>query len=259
LSWFPLLIVTIVQYLAVRAQFAAMRSAIETGGLKALSGITTWHWQLLSGLATILGAAIVAVALHRVILFGQREPGRLIHLAFGKIELLFAVLPIILLVPVLLVSVLVLVLAVLGGGVAALMVVWYMMMVLWGVIIFIFVRLSVMFPMLVIEGRYQFRQAWHLTEGNFWRLVALWLVVFVPVLVIATVAAAVIAAIVVPVRPTGTSPMAMLEVIESRLPLQMILSFVWSLVGGALGVAALSYSYKALIGRHPDDIWTPES
>src|SRR5262245_57166124 len=100
LSWFPLLVVTIVQYLAARAQFAAMRSAIETGGFKALSGLTTWHWQLPSAIATFLGTAVVAVALHRVILFGQREPGRLIHLAFGKVELLFAALPVILLLPV---------------------------------------------------------------------------------------------------------------------------------------------------------------
>jgi hypothetical protein len=37
---------------------------------------------------------------------------------------------------------------------------------------------------------------------------------------------------------------------------QTIFSFVWSIVGGALGVAVLSYSYKALRGLHPDDVWT---
>lgn len=252
LSWFPLVVVTIVQYLAVRAQFAAMRAAIETGGFKALSGLTTWHWQLLSAVATIFGTAVVAVALHRVILFGQREPGRLIHLAFGKVELLFAALPIIMLVPVSLLSLLVFGTASAPAMIPLMLVV---MAALWGTVLFVFVRLSVIFPITVIEGRYQFGQAWHLTQGNFWRLVALWIVVFLPLSLVGIV----ITAIAAPLRPTGTSPMAMLDLIESRLPLQMVLSLVWSLVGGALGVAALSYSYKALIGRHPDDIWTPES
>jgi hypothetical protein len=48
-----------------------------------------------------------------------------------------------------------------------------------------------------------------------------------------------------------------LERFEAFLIPSLILSFVTLIVGGALGVALLSYSYKALSGLTPDDVLSP--
>ena len=264
LSWFPILVVTIIQYFAARAQFAAMRSALEAGDIRALSGFSpTWHWQILGGLVAILGTAIVAVALHRVILFGDRRPSHYIHLAFGRIEMLFALLPVVVLLPIALLAFVVFGLTgaaapTPGGAAWAIIFIGYLL--LWAVFIFAAVRLAIIFPVTVIEGRYDFGQAWSLTRGNFWRIVGLWIVVFIPLLIVVAVMAFVITPPFPPASVSGKGGknelIAIFEQIESRLFVQTIFSFVWSIVGGALAVAVLSYSYKALRGLQPDDVWT---
>ena len=55
---------------------------------------------------------------------------------------------------------------------------------MWVGAVFVLVRLALVLPITVLEGRYKFDQSWSLTRGNFWRLVGLWLVVLIPVLII---------------------------------------------------------------------------
>ena len=47
------------------------------------------------GLFQFVLTTIVAVALHRIILLGERKPGQFIYLAFGKAELIFILLPVV--------------------------------------------------------------------------------------------------------------------------------------------------------------------
>jgi len=59
-------------------------------------------------------------------------------------------------------------------------------------------------PLTVVEGRYDFASAWALTRGNFWRLVGLWLVVAIPMIVVALVVA--YAVLFRPLLSTGVIP-----------------------------------------------------
>src|SRR6187431_90345 len=70
LSWFPLLVASLAGY------FATQRAAL----------IATW-------LLSIATWAVIAASLHRVILFGDRQPGTWLNLRFGKVEALFALPP----------------------------------------------------------------------------------------------------------------------------------------------------------------------
>jgi len=263
LSWFPLLFVTIIQYFAVHAHFAAMRSALAAGSPAALTGFSpVWQWQIANTIVTVLGSAIVAVALHRVILLGDRKPGRYLYAAFGKVEMLFALLPVIVVVPIVLVAVLVF-------GLAAILIprsFWPLVVVLfmlgYGAFVFVVIRFSLILPIAVLERRYNFVQAWSLTRGNFWRMVGLWLVVFIPVAVVVGIISYATSPFgsLVPTPPKATAEVIrMFDTIESRLLIQSVFGYLWSIIGGALGVAVLSYTYKALSGVDADAVWTPES
>src|SRR5262245_4080740 len=258
LSWFPLLILNIVQYFAVRAQIAAMRSAFESGNVKAVS--LPWQWPIAIYVATFLGTAIVAVALHRVILLGDRKPGHFLHIALGKVELLFALLPIILMVPIVIVMALVLGAALLLKSSGGINVILALLSPAW---LFVLVRIELVFPIAVLEGRYNFSESWSLTRGNFWRILGLWLLVLIPFLIVFGVIGGVISAMTFPfVGPGAGAPKhmsALFEQMESYLLLNLVVSFGAAIVGGALGVGVLSYTYKALNGLHPDAVWTPES
>jgi hypothetical protein len=257
LSWLPLLIVTIVQYLAFQASLDMVRSAAEAGGLAGSRG-TFGFFTIASSLVQLVGTAIVAVALHRVILFGDRKPGRFLYIAFGKTELLFVLLPF-------LVFILFVVLFLLVGFIAALVkptavVALILVAIAVMVLVYLGTRLSVIFPIIVVEGRYNFRAAWEATRGNFWRLFGLWLLVIVPVTIVYVAADWLIVPRALLGKPGNArdNVAAMMDAMSSALLAQSILLFLFSLVSGALVVATLSYSYKALSGHGPDDVLTPQ-
>jgi hypothetical protein len=261
LSWFPLLIVTIIQYFAMRAQFTAMRSAFESGNVGAVNmNFPVWQWQIANIVVALLGSAIVAVALHRVILLGDRKPGRFLYVALGKVELLFALLPIILMVPIIVVSFLAFGLGIMLLPKSASWVAFVGLFLMWLGAVFVLVRLALVLPIAVLEGRYKFGQSWSLTRGNFWRLVGLWLVVLIPLLIILAIFSALTSPFAgIETAASKKSISALFEQLDSFLVVQSIFGFVWAIVVGALGVAVLSYSYKALSGLPPDAVWTPET
>ena len=73
LSWFPLLLSGIAEF------FASQTATVIATKLLA---IAAW--------------AVIAAALHRVILFGDRQPRTFLNLRFGKVEALFALPPVLL-------------------------------------------------------------------------------------------------------------------------------------------------------------------
>jgi hypothetical protein len=253
LAWFPTLVVVIVQYFATRALYAAMRSMIEAGNIAGASALATVSpWQIVSVVALLLGTAIVAVALHRVILFGDRRPGRFIHLAVGKVELLFALLPIAFYLATAGIF--------LSGALVASLSAAPTFVALLGVsavvaFFFLAIRLLLIFPVTVVERRYDFSQTWALTRGNFWRILGLWIVVFVPILIVLAVVQFLIGGNVLP----ASTPMEVFDRIEALLIPTLVMTFVSIIVQGALGVGVLSYSYKALSGLAPDEVVSPRS
>ena len=255
LSWFPLLIVTVGQYLVDRAQVDGVISAVQTMN-PAVLGQTQWL-PLFSGLLSVVAVSIVAVAIHRVILFGDRRPGTYIYFAFGKVEALFIVLPLLIFVAAIILSI--------PAGLAAAAIdssspVIYIAAIAIPVLIvgFFSIRLSPLLPIAVVEERYDFRQAWDLTESNFWRLLGTFILGWLPFIVVLLGIGFVVGAV------AGTSSLTVTakpeEVIAALrrwadfLPLVAVINYVVLIVAGAVGVALLSFSYKALKGLGPEDM-----
>ena len=248
LSWLPLLLLTIVQYFVGLAIIQPIADDPTD-----LSGMFTSPSGMLGSLTNLLaytaGTAVVAVALHRVILFGARRPGQYFYLSFGRTEWLFMAT----LLSAYLASVL------LFGAIFYLMPPWLTMLLslfLFVTVIYLWVRLSLIFPVIVAEGRYDFGQARAITRDRFWRLFGLWLVVFVPILLVSSIVQPLVAFGSFRATPELLATHA--QDVPTHIKLS-VMSFVLTLVSGALGVAVLSYAYKALSGRGPDDIVTPKA
>lgn len=269
LSWLPLLLVWLAQYAVAYFAFEAMREAMPSvlRGDPAATFKGNLVWQAAGLIAWLLGTSVVAVALHRVILFGDRKPGRLFYFSFRKIELLFLLLPLVAYVTLFSLNVLVVLnfrflpapsFFVLLSISAAFALLWLAL------------RLLLIFPVTVVEGRYDFSQAWTLTRRNFWRLVATMIVAGVPLIVVTLVLQFLLLSAMgfdlpgaLP-RPgaSGTDPMSALLERQFRLTFSipmMVFSYLAMIVFGAIGVALLSYSYKALRGYAPEQLLRPRS
>src|SRR5215475_10017713 len=93
LSWAMLFIVALVQFLLARTVLAQMASALGRGDILAAAAIGRDPvWLTLKFGADAVGTAIVAVAIHELVLFADHKPGHYFHLAFGRREALFALL-----------------------------------------------------------------------------------------------------------------------------------------------------------------------
>lgn len=261
LSWLLFLIVAIVQYIATMGAIEAFRSSADferaMQAMQESSGAGVR--DLLVNLISVVAAAIVAVALHRVILFGDRRLGSFVPLAFGKVEFFFVLLPILgmlVFFGLFAVGALVVIpLMTLMGPFAFTLLIGAFL----AIGLYVSVRLSLVFPLAVMTRRLRFAESWALTKGNFWRLFGVWILVSLPMLLLV----AVIFMLSMPnlAGLNTTDPRAKVDAFAAYLSsviwIQTIGYFFVSIVGSALGVAVLSYSYKALSGHAPDDILTP--
>lgn len=258
LSWLPLAITTLVQYFAARATYDAAVAALEARSLADSQGPS--FWEAVSGLIGVAGTAIVAVALHRVILFGDRKPGQYYYIGFGRTELLFVILPIAIMLFFLLVGYSFSI-AETNAFLAA-----FSLFMIFGSF-YVMVRMELIFPIVVLEGRYDFGRAWALTRGNFWRLFACWIVAMIPLFGGFFILSSLLGGL----RgvgamfdapntddPTMAALRAAVETADAAASLPiLLLGFGFSLVSGAVGVALLSYSYKYLSGSAPDALLAP--
>ena len=219
LSWATLLVVALVQFLIAQTVLADMAAALASGDVGAAAAIGRHPaWLALKMTADMVGTAIVAVAIHQLILFGDRKSGQYFHIAFGRRETLFVLLA-------------------LALGI-------------------------------VVEGRLDFTGAWAPTRGKFWSLLA--------VAVLGTIPIGIVALAIDSILPSFDSLMdAITGLRESRpdlavaatavrraqdwLLVRAFLDFVTSIVYTAIAVALVSYSYKALTGRAPEDTLTPKA
>lgn len=208
LSWFPLLLSGIAEY------FATQTAAVIASKLLA---IAVW--------------AVIAAALHRVILFGDRQPRTFLNLHFGKVEALFALPPMLLFLTLIVLEFLGVSLQWHFDGEPA-----FIFFFVMAVVIFFLGRFCLVFPIAVIERRFDFARAWALSHGNVWRMIAVWIVVTTP--------PSVIVAALLWLLLTGLT--SLLEFV--------LLTYPTSIVMGALCVGILSYTYKALAGFDPDAV-----
>ena len=225
LSWFPMLLATLAERLA-RDQVGIVSSEFLT--------VAAW--------------AVIAVSLHRVVLFGARAPGTWLNIHFGKVEALFAILPAAYLLTVV-------TLPALGvpmkfhfeGGPAVIM--WVVM----AMVIFLLARFCLVFPIAVMERRLDFAQAFALSQGNVWRMLGVWIVITMLAYTLFGALEELWFAVL------KLTPVAMTkeQFEESWLHLA-VLDYPFSILLGALCVGILSFSYKALAGFARDAVLTPK-
>lgn len=214
LSWFPMLLATL-----------AERLAQDQAGIVGSEFLTVAAW------------AVIAVSLHRVILFGDRAPGTVLNVRFGKVEALFVVAPLLYLAASLAFD------AAVPNGLhfkgRPAMAMWIVM----AVVIFFLARFCLAFPIAVVERRIDFAQAWALTHGNVWRMIFLWLLVTI----VAHAALGIVESLTVTLLRVTPAAMSKEQFEDSWLRL-LALEYPFSIIIGALCVGILSLAYKALAG-----------
>ncbi len=99
-----------------------------------------------------------------------------------------------------------------------------------------------------------FREAWDLSQGNFWRLFGAFLLCVLP-FVVAIVVVAFVFQNMLSVRSLDEL-VPMLRKAADLLVVQSVVNYALTILISGIAVAALSYAYKALRGYGPDDIVT---
>jgi hypothetical protein len=258
LAWFPLLVVAVVQYFAAQASLDALAAAGPNGADRIIGS----PYDLVQWVVEVVVFAIVAVAIHRVILFGETRPGQYITFAFGRSEILFMILQVLAVVvfSVLgLASVLALGPRGMGAGDIPSVTSLLSLIVIIVAIVFVFVRLAPIYPIAVADNRLDFRQAWELTSGRFWRMFLVFALGMLPLGVVVAAAEGVFLAMVeksVAGKPVSTE--LAVGIARGLVVYQVAFIYVIAVIASGLGVALLCYSYKALRGLRPSDLLTPE-
>ena len=115
-----------------------------------------------------------------MILFGDRQPDTWLNLRFGKVEALFALPPVLLLLTIIVLEILGVPLQWHFNGGPAIILFCVM-----AVVIFFLGRFCLVFPIAVMERRFDFGQAWALSHGNVWRMIGVWIIVTSPPFMVA--------------------------------------------------------------------------
>lgn len=208
--------------------------------------------QLIVGAVSVVGYSMAVVAIHRVILFDDRRPGTFLLFSFAPAERLFMGFAVIVGIAVFVAV------AVLGGfGAATGMVAaaprLFAAVLLIAALVGLYfaIRLLPLYPVIVVEKRLNFRAAFALSRGNFWRLFWTTGLGALPVVIVWGVAAGIYTSVSLggiralvsasdnPVRAAG-------DAIQFYVLGISIGGYVASIVQVGLGVPLICYSYKAL-------------
>jgi hypothetical protein len=258
LAWFPLIVVAIVQYFSAEAMLDGLSAGVDGTTEQTLAS----PYDLIEWVVQILVVAIVGVSLHRLILFGDHKPGQYIAFAFGRSEVFFVVLQVILFAGFLFVG---LAWAIAFGNGAAPATGWSAMspvliMVLNVVVlIYLCTRLSLLYPIVVAENRLDFLRGLELTRGQFWRLLAVLLLGFLPLALLLGALEGGLWLLVSSDLPPAEAPgEEAVAIAKGMVIYQVGIFYVGAILASGMTAALLSFSYKALRGMKPDDLLTPE-
>lgn len=248
------------------------------------------RFALLQGTLMILQAiviAAVAVSIHRVILFGDRRPNSYLNFAFGKTELLYLLMTAIMLLLVMTLMAVILtptIYALANGDFTSFFsqfekfpqnmpnlmasgtfgVLMFAYLAGWIIVLFFMLRLAVWPPSVVATGRLSPSEAWNLTRGNAWRIIGLFVLTGIAIdFILLSIFGVGMAnggfemlQHMKTMRQTH-NPLEMREAIrdglQTYLPLIFILYLCVAIFFTSLGVALVTYAYKALKGYHAVD------
>lgn len=212
---------------------------------------------LLVYLAQLLVLSILLVAFHRAILFGDRKPGTFLLFSVGRAEVIFAAVPVALLLVAFSIGVFAYV--VLGLPTGQLVrpspalgpVTFLAFLAIWALGIWASCRFVAFYPFVVVTERLAFREAWRLSRGSFWRIFGVFFLGALPIVLIVMIAGAILMMFLT----LGLGSQA--NAIRIIIPISVALNLVVGIPLAALGVAFLCYCYKALAGYAPDEIVPP--
>ncbi|MFT3808527.1 MAG: hypothetical protein QM698_01275 [Micropepsaceae bacterium] len=242
-SALPFIVLAGAQFLVNRMVIDAQLAMLE-GRDSAAFSMTIVAGGLANGLIQAALVGIVAAALHRMVLFGERAP----RLRFGPVERKFILASVVfglaLIVPGLLLFLVTPPVPEPSGSVAGIM-------LLMLVICILSVFFMMVFPIIVAEGKIDTRRSLALMSGNWWRFVGVNIVAGMPVVILGIVIAAALQD--APFTPGAAQSLAELKsalIFQKETALAMAaMDFVLTVIITAVGVGVLSFSYKALNGQ----------
>lgn len=277
--WLPLVIMTAASFFLVRPFYAQNLSG-EKGGAMPFDP-RLMRINLLVQLLALLVSTIMSVGIAKEVL-GLRTGPRFFYLSFGAAEfrVLIGYFALILLFIVIVIG-----LAIAGGiagGVAGVLasqvtslpkplvglIVVAIVLAVFLAMIFIMVRLSFLFvPSTVAEHRIGIARSWELTHGNFWRIFAIGLMIFIPLIIIfCAVGFAILGAgyLDFAMQHTG-DPAAVQAYVMHRLmpimsnPVAIVVGLIVYPVFYGLTLSPPAFAYRALIPLPAEPAPVPET
>jgi len=263
LSWATLVVVALVEYLLARTVLGQMGSALGRSDIVAAAAIARDPlWLAIKFGADAIGTAIVAVAIHELVLFDDRKDGQYLYLAFGRRHALFALLGVAW--AAITVPFATIVISPFGEPTSGLAP--FFATLAFVVAIYVAIRLWPVLPIIIVRDRFDLAAAWTMTRSRFWSLLALAVLGSIPIGLVALMVDSVLPpfdslmdAITGPrVRmPTLGDATNAVRRAQTWLWVRALFDFATSIVYTAIAVALISYAYKALIGRRLDEPLTP--
>ena len=260
LIWVPMVLATIMGFFSLQRYYNDFIDAMASGNVAALGPSMLMMLGYL--IAALLLYAVMFVAVVQLAL-GARSAPAVAHFAFGNLEwrmfralLAFIGVVLVLVLPAFVVSDAFF--AVAGKGLPKSAGPALMLLTFYGVVLVAMPRFFVLLPTIAVaENAPVLRRAWTLSAGNFWRLLAVLLAVFGPILLLFTGLELVLAGRAPAQAAGGTEQMQMLAAImraRDVLPMISGLGFLISpLVVGLLAGASASV-WRALKDEPAMDI-----
>ena len=252
LIWLPMILITVIGFFVLQRFFDAYAGALASGSAASMGpeslGVLCFFVAVLL-LSTMMAVPVTQLAL------GTRKQGALVYFSFGALEwrLFRGLMGLVgfLLLPLLVVSVLTGLLAAANGGPLGPANGATAIMAIYGVLlcatIFFGLRFGTLLPALAVsENTSVLPRAWKLSAGNFWRILAVILAIFIPLQVFS---AAILFAVEGPqamtpdLHPSSAMAAAQLHAFAMNMPLSSGINFLFAplWVGLLLGAGASIY------------------
>lgn len=279
LTWAPLLAAAALQYFyGGEIMQAALQTVQSSDPTRMMDHMPA---QFLLGIAQFVAGIIALVALLRVVILGDRKPGLFVYFWFGTAEIRLVVVTILLIVAATAGMIgAVIVLGILGAIAAHVPVLGVLLgiagIVLFFVILWAALRLSLIAPVIVAESGLGVERSWALMRGNALRMFFILLLTFIPLAIISVlIFTAMLGAdfpafpnLLALMKPAGSDPQsstAAQEAISEAMKHWQsalfaayskhwteinVFGFVYSLLSTALGAGVTGTAYVSAAGKN---------
>lgn len=275
LAWAPLLIGSALSYVyGPQIMDAAIQNQSDPAAAMAQAPA-----QFLIGIVSFVTGIMATVALLRVVIQGDRKPGLFVYLWFGGAEMRLIIVTILLGIALIAAGIgIALVLALLGGLAAVVpamgAVVGIAAFALVPLMIWVFLRLSLISAVVVAENNLGVERSWQLMAGNVLRMLLVVIMAFLPYVIVACIAAYVILGNDLPPFPNfpamggagapaategaeafrkgmETWQLGLNKAFRAHIEELTVMSFIGNLISTALAAGVFGNAYNAITEHHP--------